>query len=406
MPLLISHEIMETLFWLLLPVAAASGWLLARLTKRSPAAPAQELSPQFSRHCIQGLNYLLSEQSDKAIELFVELVDVDEDTVETHLVLGSLFRRRGEVDRAIRIHQNVVARPNLSAGQKHSALLQLGIDYLKAGVLDRAETIFLQLIEDGVAKADVYRYLRNLYEQEKEWDDAISMAEKLEKASGQSQKTRMAHYHCEMVENHVRGKRNDEALESNRKAISTDPDCVRAFIQSGDLLASLGNRKQAMRAYRAALAKESYFSPLVMKRIYDVFSADGDLHEFPDFVHKYVDYRHDAAARFFMIKTYEDLGDQAKVRGMLQDELKRDEASPYIVRSYLEMMRDSTQGEIKESFEVLERLLEMRLLTYMACHCTQCGFESNAIFWQCPSCQNWGTVRPYQNPLEYTWLEQ
>jgi len=395
----------EALFWLLLPVAAASGWVTARWTETAHGS-STEPPPPFSQHCIQGLNYLLSEQSDKAIQLFVELVDVDEDTVETHLVLGSLFRRRGEVDRAIRIHQNVVARPNLSVEQKNSALLQLGIDYLKAGVLDRAEKIFLQLIEDKSVPAEVFHYLRSLYEQEREWTDAISMAQKFERISGQSQKVRVAHYHCEMVEKHVKLRRDGEARESIQKAIETDPNCVRAFIQSGDLLSSLGQRKEAMQSYRTALEKESHFSPLVMKRLYDLFSADEDLQHFPDFVHKYVDYQHDASARFFLIKTYEGLGDQPRVRQMLHDELKREEASPYIVRSYLEMMRDSTQGEIKESFEVLERLLEMRLSTDMACHCTQCGFESNVIFWQCPSCQSWGTVRPYQNPVEYTWLEE
>ncbi len=396
---------MNVFFWLLLPVAAASGWIIARRTQAT-ILPTEKLPPQFSQQCIQGLNYLLSEQSDKAIQLFVELVDVDEDTVETHLVLGSLFRRRGEVDRAIRIHQNVVARANLSVEQKNSAFLQLGIDYLKAGVLDRAETIFLQLIEDHFASAEVFRYLRKLYEKEREWADAIAMAENLEKVSGQSQRVRIAHYHCEMVENYVREQRDNDARESIRKAIHTDPNCVRAFIQSGDLLTSLGERKEAMQSYRTALEKGSYFSPLVMKRLYDLFSVDGDLQHFPEFVHKYVDYQHDASARFFLIKAYEGLGDQAKVREMLHAELKRDEASPYIVRSYLEMMRDNTQGEIKESFEVLEQLLEMRLSTHMACHCTQCGFESNVIFWQCPSCQNWGTVRPYQNPVEYTWLEE
>jgi lipopolysaccharide biosynthesis regulator YciM len=396
---------MDVLLWLLLPVAAASGWVTARRTQAA-TPPQKKLPHQFSQQCIQGLNYLLSEQSDKAIQLFVELVDVDEDTVETHLVLGSLFRRRGEVDKAIRVHQNVVARSNLSAEQKNSAFLQLGIDYLKAGVLDRAENIFLQLIDDKYESPEVFRYLRMLYEKEREWADAISMAERLEKAGGQSQKVRIAHYHCEMVEKHVREQRDDEARESIQKAINTAPNCVRAFIQSGDLLTSLGQRKEAMQSYRAALEKEGYFSPLVMKHLYDLFAADGDLQHFPDFVHKHVDYQHDASVRFFLIKTYEGLGDEVKVRQMLHDELKRDEASPYIVRAYLEMMRDNTQGEIRESFEVLERLLEMRLSTHMACHCTQCGFESNVIFWQCPSCQNWGTGRPYQNPVEYTWVEK
>ncbi len=399
---------MEGLFWLLLPVAAASGWLSARYTARrngGGAEPDCDRPERINRHCIQGLNYLLSEQSDKAIQHFVELVDVDEDTAETHLVLGSLFRRRGEVDRAIRIHQNIIARPNLSAQQKANALLQLGIDYFKAGLFDRAENIFHQLVASGAHSDKVYRYLRDLYEREKEWEQAIAMAERYGKASGESQATRIAHYWCELVEQSVRRRRINEAQERLRRALQTDPDCVRAYIQRGDIQVALGNAKEAIKSFRQALEKDRHFSPVVLKRLYDLFRRNDQLDRFDAWLRRNTDYHKDAAARFFMLKTADGLHDEAQVAELLHDELGREEPSLYIVRAYMEKMRDTTEGDIREAFAMLIRVLDARLSSSMACHCTRCGFESNTLFWQCPSCQNWGTVRPYQNPLEYAWLE-
>lgn len=398
---------MEPLLWLLLPVAAISGWVAAKSTRKAPPdAPSKPTSQHpFNQHCIQGLNYLLAEESDKAIQLFVDLVDVDEDTVETHLVLGSLFRRRGEVDRAIRIHQNVIARPSLSPVQKNHALLQLGVDYLKAGLLDRAENIFLQLADKDRKRPEVYRYLRSLYEQEREWQKAINMALMQQKVGGSAQNVRISHYYCELVEEHLNKQDIDAAQASLKQALSADKACLRACIQLGDIAASLGSMTAAIKHYRTALAMNRYFSPVIFKRLYDLFAASDQLARFSDFIDRQADSPNDAAARFFLIKTNERLGNTDIVDQLLQEELKREEASPYIIKAYLERMREMTEGEIQASFSALGRVLDFRLSSYMACHCTQCGFESNVIFWRCPGCQNWSTVRPYQNPLEYSWLD-
>ena len=144
------------LLWLLLPLAAASGWLAARLDqKRHPGRTAKELPSAY----FKGLNFLLNEQPDKAIEVFIQMLEVDSDTVETHLALGNLFRRRGEVERAIRIHQNLIARPTLDKHQRSLALLELGQDYLKAGLFDRAENLFLELAEIRLHTEQALRFL-------------------------------------------------------------------------------------------------------------------------------------------------------------------------------------------------------------------------------------------------------
>ena len=154
---------------ILLPVAALSGWYYGRKDARerinSPAGV-----PGMSQDYFKGLNYLLNDRPDKAIEVFIKVLEVESETVETHLALGNLFRRRGEVDRAIRIHQNLVARPSLDKEQRALALLELGIDYMRSGLLDRAETLFKELIQTGMYERQVLRHLVDIYQQEQDWD--------------------------------------------------------------------------------------------------------------------------------------------------------------------------------------------------------------------------------------------
>ncbi|NNF96569.1 MAG: tetratricopeptide repeat protein, partial [Halobacteria archaeon] len=187
---------LEILFFLL-PIAALSGWWLGR---RSKARRQEESSLELPSSYLRGLNYLLNEQQDKAIDLFIQLLDVDNDTVETHLALGSLFRRRGEVDRAIRIHQNLIARPTLSKEQRMQALFELGQDYMRAGLLDRAETLLGELIGNEPHTVAALQHLLDIYQQEKDWDKAIQIAQRLESRTGQSKRNLIAQYYCEKAD--------------------------------------------------------------------------------------------------------------------------------------------------------------------------------------------------------------
>jgi len=169
---------MIDLWPLLLPAAAWSGWWVAN---RSNSNKSHNVANKLSREYVVGLNYLLNEQSDKAVDIFIKLLEVDSDTVETHLALGSLFRRRGEVDRAIRIHQNLIARPQLSILQRKESLMALGQDYMSAGVFDRAERIFLEVVELGGSKETSSLHgLLAIYQQEKAWEKALDVIKKLE----------------------------------------------------------------------------------------------------------------------------------------------------------------------------------------------------------------------------------
>src|SRR5688572_31452990 len=182
-------------WWLLaLPLFFALGWLAARIDIKQIVSESRALPVSY----FKGLNFLMNEQPDKAIEAFIEVVKVDPQTVELHFALGSLFRRRGEVERAIRMHQNLVERPDLHEDQKRMALFELAQDYLKAGLLDRAEELFLKL--DGTPHAEpALKFLLEIYEQEKDWQKAIGAAGKLESVTGNSHQKEIANFYCELA---------------------------------------------------------------------------------------------------------------------------------------------------------------------------------------------------------------
>src|SRR3954469_18900028 len=187
---------MEIEYWWLvaLPLFFALGWLAARIDIKHLVSESRALPQSY----FKGLNFLLNEQPDKAIEAFIEAVKVDPQTVELHFALGSLFRRRGEIERAIRMHQNLVERPDLQGEQKRAALFELAQDYLKAGLLDRAEELFLKL--DGTTHAEpALKFLLEIYQQEKDWEKAIGAAEKLGSVTGRSQQKEIANFHCELA---------------------------------------------------------------------------------------------------------------------------------------------------------------------------------------------------------------
>ena len=173
---------MQELFWLLLPLAALSGWYAAMASARDRTSGASRtlLSPDY----FKGVNYLLNEQSDKAVEVFTRALEVDSDTVETHLALGNLYRRRGEVDRAIRIHQSLISRESLRAEERSEAALELGHDYLRAGLLDRAESLFKELVDSDSYVDRALSRLVDIYEQERDWGRAIRTARRLEQETG------------------------------------------------------------------------------------------------------------------------------------------------------------------------------------------------------------------------------
>src|SRR5262247_308760 len=236
---------MEFEYWWLLgfPLFFGLGWVAARIDIRQIVSESRALPRSY----FKGLNFLLNEQPDKAIEAFIEVVKVDPETIELHFALGSLFRRRGEVERAIRMHQNLVERPGLAAEQKLAALFELAQDYFKAGLLDRAEEMFLKLEATSYAE-QALRFLLEIYEQEKEWNKAIGIAGKLETVTGRSHQKEIANFCCELAINEIMHSRHEAARPHLTEALSHHRLCVRANLLLGDLEVAAGHPEAAITA--------------------------------------------------------------------------------------------------------------------------------------------------------------
>src|SRR5688572_18748047 len=233
-------------WWLLaLPLFFALGWMAARIDIKQLVSESRSLPVSY----FKGLNFLLNEQPDKAIEAFIEVVKVDTQTVELHFALGSLFRRRGEVERAIRMHQNLFERTDLAAEQKLAALFELAQDYLKAGLLDRAEELFLKL--DGTAHAEsALKFLLEIYQQEKDWQKAIGIAQKLESVTQRSHQKEIANFYCELAGVELMHSRPEAARPHLEAALAHHRLCVRANILLGDLELAIGNADAGIEAWK------------------------------------------------------------------------------------------------------------------------------------------------------------
>ena len=379
---------MPEIYWLLLLLAGVAGWYLAYIVYHSRS------KPKIPGEYLKGLNYLLNEQPDKALEVFIELVDVDPETVETHLALGNMFRRRGEVDRAIRIHQNLVVRPALSSNHRSTALLELAKDYLKAGLLDRAESLFSDVIQIGMQNQDAYPLLLGLYEQEKEWNKAIETAKALEKATNVDMSLRIAHYCCELSEMEFDTQVNggDTAVELANKALAYDRNCARASVLLGNYAMHGKNYKAATRHYTSVAKQNPEYLSEIFVRLHEAYLQQNDTEGFRQFLLKIKDTKLSGIVMSSLLTDLAD-GDIGK-NEILELLLKKPELSLLEVNAFLKnvpLQNESFREQISERIQVS---IENFVRGHNSHQCKQCGFHGKRLYWQCPSCHYWGTVIP------------
>jgi lipopolysaccharide biosynthesis regulator YciM len=380
------------LLFLLIPVAAAawSGWLLGRRTSaRRSGARVTELSSHYFR----GLNYLLNEQPDKAIEVFMKLAEFNRDTVETHLALGNLFRRRGEVDRAIRVHQHLVSRPNLSEAERTVALLELGEDYMRAGLLDRAEALFDDLVAMDAHAPSALRHLIAIYQHERDWHKAIGHARRLEKMTGDSQAATIAQFQCELAEQSRQHGARAEARGYLDEAFTSQPGCVRGYLISGHLYAEDENWHEAVLAFEKAVDADIDFVPEILPPLLDAYAHAGQMDRAEKFLSHVIERYHGITPVLALARLYRQReGERAAVQ-FLTEQL-RQRPSVRGMMALIDATLDRTEGEAHENFLILRDLTRKLLEGRAMYRCNHCGFGAKAHHWQCPSCKGWGTVRP------------
>jgi lipopolysaccharide biosynthesis regulator YciM len=319
------------------------------------------------------------------------MLEVDSETVETHLALGNLFRRRGEVDRAIRVHQSLVARTSLSTAQRGYALYELGRDYMLAGLFDRAESLFSELVEQRLQEGRALRGLIEIYQAEKDWRRCLETADKLQRLSTEPMGNEIAQYHCELAEECLRAGDRDQARTHLLDAQSVDSNCIRATMVQAQMEMSGGDAATALVLYRHLARRGPRYLPAMLPGLLDCYRRLGrtkvadDLkelfrtHPSPPLMLELSDAiereRGASAALDFLDDYLREHADLAGAERLLDLRLRHDP-------------EHSQQGDA-----TLLEVLRHVLATQPAYQCDHCGFEARALHWQCPSCKHWGSIK-------------
>jgi lipopolysaccharide biosynthesis regulator YciM len=373
-----------------LAAAAASAGLRWYFARRGSARQSGAEVSRLRSSYFRGLNYLLNEQQDKAIEVFLQIAEVDSDTVETHLALGNLFRRRGEVDRAIRVHENLIARPTLSAEQKTAAVLELGEDYMRAGLLDRAEALFTDLVALEARAPSALKHLIGIYQQERDCTRAIDHARRLERLGGDSQGTVIAHYYCELADQARMRHDREGARRALADAFMAEPECVRGTLIEGRLALDAETLPGALAAFQRVVERDLEFVP-----------------ELPAHAGLLREARRSAGRARVPARTDRSLPGHPPVLALTRIVERgtaiapRSRCSPRarqaalgrgLGRSSGSRSRASRRGARQPAD--LDELTRKLLAGQAIYRCTRCGFGARAHHWQCPSCKSWGSVKP------------
>lgn len=380
---------MELEAWhlLVLPLFFALGWLAARVDIRHVMRESRAVPASYYK----GLNFLLNEQPDKAIEAFVEVARLDPDTLELHYALGLLFRRRGELDRAIRIHQNLVDRSDLSQNEREKALYELGQDFLKAGLLDRAEAIFKNL-ESGSHALGALGHLLDIYVLEKEWTHAITTARRLEKLGCPSRSAEVAHYYCELALNALLNQETEGARSHLKAARTANRKSARAVQLLGDLEAQLGHTEQAIAAWREMETVNPAYLPIVAERLFQAHKQLGQAEAGIALLRGYL--ARQASADLFqtLFLAVQATRGWAAAREVAAEAL-RAHPSLRILDAYLQAVNAESAPTGIEA-QLAQDLVHEHAAAMAYYQCRECGFKARQFFWQCPACARWESIAP------------
>lgn len=381
---------MSEWLFLLLPVAAISGWWAAKLSAMRRGASGSASDPTFFR----GLNYLLDEQPDKAIDVFTKLAEIDGETVEIHLALGSLFRRRGEVDRAIRIHQSLVSRPNLLKEERGYALFELGQDYMRAGLFDRAEGMFGELVEMGLHQERALKSLREIYQQEKDWTRCLEVAGRLQRLTGERVDTEIAHYHCELAEEFLRQKNGQAAATHLNHAQTAAPGCVRAIMLQARIAIDRDDFGAAAESYRRIIRQGSQFLPEILPDLVDTYRRGGPGDELDELERLYRLCPNPRLAIMLADIVQERKGDESAATFLTAHVTEYADLAG--LKRLLELAAPRAAEDTRTIFHATRSVIEHLRSCRPDYQCDHCGFIARRLHWQCPSCKHWESVKPAQ----------
>lgn len=381
---------MKLIWFFLIILCIALAWLLGYRARPKVEQPRKLNIP---KDYLIGLNFLLNEETDKAVDIFIKMLEVDSDTVETHLAVGKLFRRRGEVDRAIRIHQNLIARPQLEKVYREQSLYELGQDYLSAGMLDRAERIFLELVAAKSRSAQALQTLIDIYQQEKDWEKAVQTAIKFEAVTKQNMQPVIAHYYCELAEIALAKNRNELAIDYLEKASMADRSCVRASLLKAKVLMEQGEYKKALHSLNNIKDQNPDYLSEAIELLALCYEKLGEEDKLVLYLKRLLD-EHPRVPVVLILAE--------RIRKRKGDKVAANFVADYVRRYpslrglyiFVNIYISSAEGRAKDDLHILQNLMKNLLNNKPDYQCHSCGFSGKFLHWQCPGCRQWSTMMP------------
>jgi lipopolysaccharide assembly protein B len=380
---------MDLQLWYLLalPALFLIGWW-ARGYEAKVRAADQGGAP---RSLFLGLNLLLNDEPDKAIDAFISVAKVDPETIELHYALGNLFRRRGEFDRAVRIHNYLLSRADLPASERANALAELAQDYLKGGMLDRAEESFRHLLDDTRHRFDALRALLRIHAMERDWVRAIDCARRLEREAGETHRIAIAHFNCELAEKAVADKDLEGGRRHLEEALIANRSSVRASILAGDIADRSSDNARAIESWMHIATGAAEYLPLIAERLTRAMDAAGRRDEALNLLRRELLDHPSIDLLDVAYRRAQEWEGPAAGEAMLRDELKRHPSLLGFER-LLAIRAASAQGD--RELELLRGLISVQARNLARYRCNQCGFRTRSFHWQCPGCASWDSYSP------------
>jgi lipopolysaccharide assembly protein B len=374
--------------WLLLPLGVALGTALAR--KRNGGSTPASLPAD----ALAGLSSLVKNDNDQAIAALTRAVEAEPGTVELQMTLGSLFRKRGEIDRAIHLHEAVLARSDLNAEQAAAARYELAQDYLRAGLIDRAESVLQDLVADGTYLAKALDLLLDLYEQGRDWPHAIATAQRLQGVRGATLAPRIAQYHCEVADTARHGGDAGLALRETQKALDIDSACTRAHLALATLAEARKDWHGATRAYTRVVEQDARFLPEVIAPLARCFREHGDEAGYRRFLED-TEQDHPNAIAVTLAKAtlIQAQGGAAAVQPYLAERVARNPDGRGLLAWLAVALPDNP------TMATVSKAISAKLDARARYRCTNCGLQPSVLFWHCPTCKQWATIVPTQDPF-------
>ena len=373
-------------WWLIvLPLFFTLGWLAARIDIRQLLSESTTLPATY----FKALNFLIDDQHDKAVEAFSEAISVNTDSLELHFALGSLFRRTGETDRAINMHLNMLDKKVLTANQKNAVKAELAQDYLKAGLFDRAEELFLDL-DDTRYRQPALNALLEIYGREREWSKAITTATELERLSGITFRVKIAQYYCELAMNYMIAQNPTDAREQLNLALNANKNCIRANVLLGDLEVEAGAHKMAISYWKRIEYQQPQYLGLIAKKMLKSYRADNDLKAGLEQLNTYLEtYQLVAIMSVLYEATLTEEGAD-KAAKLARNELIRQPSLTTL--DQLLQARAMANDVNDQDVQLMQQTVRNAIGNRAAYHCNECGFRAKQYHWQCPACNAWETL--------------